>query len=240
MNTVRIQTTQNVDIEYELASLGDRILATLLDVLFQASYAIVGFVLMVLLEDVELVPGMSALLLILWLIPLMLYHFLFEWLNQGQTPGKRFMKIRVIRLDGQEPTVGNYLLRWLIRIVDTLFYGVPAMVSIVMTDHNQRIGDLAAHTTVIKLSPKTSFQDTLFEETEALYQPLYPQARFLKDEHARLIKEVLNEYEKSGNLEVLQAMYSKTIDILNMQNNEAQPLTFLRTILKDYNHFLNQ
>jgi uncharacterized RDD family membrane protein YckC len=105
MYTVRVRTTQNVVIDYPLAGLGDRILAFLNDALILAAYAGLCWLAF---DRLELVVDWITMLFIY--IPYLLYHLLFEIFMDGQSPEKRQRKIKVVRLDGTSPSIGNYLL----------------------------------------------------------------------------------------------------------------------------------
>ncbi|HLC82856.1 MAG TPA: RDD family protein, partial [Bacteroidia bacterium] len=145
MDNIKIQTTQNVDIEYELASIGDRILATLLDYLFFFGYTLLVFLFFGLLNsDLE----DYLWLLVLCFLPILLYDLLCETFFQGKSFGKMIMKIKVVKLDGTQAGFGAYLLRWLLRIIDTrIFSGGIALIAILANGKGQRIGDMAAGTT---------------------------------------------------------------------------------------------
>src|SRR5690606_30771905 len=114
MQTIRVHTTQNVSIQYPLASLGDRLLAYIIDqfILFFYAYAAI------LLLDKLLYTDNWWVFFLIAGVPLIFYSLAFELLMNGQSPGKMAMRIRVIRLDGTPPGVGNYLMRWVFRFVD--------------------------------------------------------------------------------------------------------------------------
>src|SRR5687767_1400562 len=149
MQTIRVRTTQNVFIEYPLASIGDRVLAYLVDLAFLTSYSIAVMVSLLALEIEE--DGWYLWLFLLTL-PWLFYSLLFEIFMNGQTPGKKFLKIQVVKLDGTPPSIGAYLLRWLFAVVDLLFYGVVAIVVIASGGKGQRLGDVVAGTSVVKLT----------------------------------------------------------------------------------------
>src|ERR1035437_251122 len=99
MENIKIQTTQNVDIEYELASIGDRILATLLDDLFFLTY----FLLILLIAALtKYVIFKSIAVISLLSLPILLYDLLCETFFQGKSFGKMIMKIKVVKLDGTQ------------------------------------------------------------------------------------------------------------------------------------------
>ena len=148
MDNISIHTTQNVDIEYQLASIGDRILATLLDYLLFLAYFL--FAALTKWELFDSIAIMSILVL-----PILFYDLICEVLFQGKSFGKMIMKIKVVMLDGTQANFGAYLLRWLLRIIDMrLFGGALALIAILINGKGQRIGDMAAGTTVIKMKQK--------------------------------------------------------------------------------------
>src|SRR5205809_1028494 len=80
------------------------------------------------------------------------YFAIFEWLWSGQTPGKRWLKLRVIREDGRPISFFEAMIRNLIRVIDFMvppFYSV-GLVSVFSTARDQRVGDLVAGTVVVR------------------------------------------------------------------------------------------
>src|SRR4051812_37112925 len=80
------------------------------------------------------------------------YFAVFEWIWRGQTPGKRWMKLRVIREDGRPISFYEAMIRNLLRLIDFMvppFYSV-GLVSVFATERDQRIGDLVAGTVVVR------------------------------------------------------------------------------------------
>lgn len=143
------------------------------------------------------------------LLPMALYHLLFEVLANGQSVGKMVMKIRVIRTDGSQPTLGNFLIRWLMRIVEfTLFRGLALLVFLII-GKGQRLGDLFAGTTVIRTRRRITLQDTVLQEIDPSYNPTYPQARNLTHRDVEIIKEALLYEKKNKNYLILEEAFVK-------------------------------
>ena len=232
MQTITVQTSQNIEIEYDLAGVGDRIVAYLIDFLIYIAYYIIIFYLM---QYAGKSGGYYYLLVAI--IPILLYQLLCEVFMNGQSIGKRVKNIRVISLDGNQPHIGQYLIRWLFRIIDTMMSsGLVAILSIALSPKGQRIGDMLAGTTVVRTTRKTNIDDTLFMETEDNYVVKYPESINLSDQDISLLKEVLNREVKhsyeSANLTMRAAIKVKSM--LNIQSGD-DPHELLEDIIRDYN-----
>jgi len=242
-NTIDITTTQNVTIEYDLAPLRERALALLLDL------AILGFgyYLFVLLvvwaagSDLEAEFGWLMLLILLPYAFFFLYNVLFEILNVGQTPGKMAMGVKVVRLDGKDPEWSDVLLRAVLHLVDTLFSaGIIGALLIKTSGKNQRLGDMAAHTTVIRIQGSRfqfRLQDILNIASLENYTPQYPQVRKLSERDMILIKTVLTrlqQYPNQAHEEVLEDLVSHLMPILEIEQRPANRVEFVKTLLRDY------
>ncbi|HSY75960.1 MAG TPA: RDD family protein, partial [Bacteroidia bacterium] len=230
---ITIETTQNVDIEYDIASVGDRIVANIIDTLIIVGYVIILMIIFFsIFRPNMFTPAMGVVLFILAL-PVFLYYLLCETFMNGQSFGKRAMKIKVIRMDGRQPTFGNYLVRWILRIVDN---GIVALIAVIASGKGQRLGDMAAGTCVIKIRTKEVIKNTAFEKVEEAYVPIFPEAMHLTDKDASTIKQVLNlsvtETEDVAAIETKLA--AKLKQHLNIHTSLGDA-DFLRTLLKDYN-----
>jgi len=143
---LRIATAEGLDLHLELAGLGSRFAARLVDLLLQVALLLLGLLASSLL-GADLAAGVAALVLFALLF---VYDVAFEVLGAGRTPGKRALALRVARADGRRVDLPASTIRNLIRALEglpTLY--VPAMVSILATARNQRLGDLAAATVVL-------------------------------------------------------------------------------------------
>jgi len=240
MNNVKVQTAQNVEINYEIASLGDRILAALIDYgVLIAHMLTIGIIVYVLnqldmQDDWLLIP-----LMILYLV-IIFYDLLCEMLMDGQSVGKKVMKIKVIKLDGTQPSFGSYFMRWILRIVDiVLFSPAVAMLVILINGRGQRLGDIAANTTVVKLTERIKFSETLFEEVDRQHNITYHEVSQLNDRDIETLKEVLQTTEKLEQAQA-QKLQERTKQVLEqkMSIKVTQPAReFLETIVKDYNAY---
>lgn len=156
--TLDIQTPENVAFGYQVAGIGSRFLATLLDtliiILLQVA-VLVAFLLILRAFNITLLEGglASWIYAVLGLVAFIFYwgyYIFFEMLWNGQTPGKRWTGLRVIRADGTPITLSESLIRNLARIVDMLpaAYGV-GIITMFIDRRSRRLGDLAAGTLVV-------------------------------------------------------------------------------------------
>ncbi len=158
-DVLKINTPENVTFDYDIAGIGSRFLAALVDTSLIGILQVVGVGLLILLatlfSDVDLLAGsLSAwILAILGLISFIFfwgYYIFFEILWNGQSPGKRWVGLRVIRVDGTPITASEAVIRNLVRIIDFLptAYGV-GVVTMFINANSRRVGDLAAGTIVV-------------------------------------------------------------------------------------------
>lgn len=231
MQTISVQTTQNVSIQYPVASLGDRILAYLLDRIILVVYvvAVIAFFVNINLE----VWWMYVIFLV---FPWFFYHLAFEIFMNGQSPGKRVMNIQVVRLDGTPPTIGDYVLRWIFSLVD--FYilsGAIAVIIVATNGKGQRLGDIVAGTSVVKLIvAKEITADEIFIAPSTNYIPVFPQVTRLESRDIELIRRALDANVEHGNIQPVLMVAEKIKMILNINPN-LPPAEFLYTVVKDYN-----
>jgi uncharacterized RDD family membrane protein YckC len=230
MQTVRVRTTQNVLIEYPVASIGDRVLGHLVDKLILIAYSFaVGAALMTMEVEIWYVW------FVLVVIPWMFYTLLFEILMNGQTPGKQFMKTRVVRLNGTPPSVGDYLMRWIFTFIDFIFFGAIALVAVAMGGKGQRIGDMVAGTSVVKLIEQREISaKEVFVTAEETHVPTFIQVTQLSDKDIELIQRALEVNRDHGNGQPVMVITEKIKTLLGIQT-DLPPVKFLYTIIKDYN-----
>jgi hypothetical protein len=132
-------------------------------------------------------------------------------------------------------------LRWLLRVVDiSLSSGGVAMLTILLNGKGQRLGDIAAGTTVIKLKEDVGLQDTIFTKITDAYQPVFAQAAELNDQDMAIVREVLNTGLEVESIEVGNNLEMKAKIVLEEKmriKSDLPPRAFLSTILRDYNYF---
>ncbi|MEQ8423252.1 MAG: RDD family protein [Cyclobacteriaceae bacterium] len=236
MHTIKVRTTQNVFIEYPIASLGDRILAFLLDRLILIAYSI--FLIALFINTELSTPWVWIVTLVM---PWLFYHLIFEIFMNGQSPGKRAMKIKVVRLDGTPPNIGNYLMRWIFSFIDYLILsGLIAFIVIAIGGKGQRLGDIAAGTAVVKLTEQREVTSKdIFVAADDSYVPTFNQVIQLTENDIELIQRALEVNRDHGNSQPVMVATERVKSLLGIQT-DLPPVKFLYTIIKDFNHITSQ
>lgn len=266
MKTKQINTTQNVTINFKLASVGQRLMAFILDNIIKISYVYLIYEVfsfkwlgVVMHNDYWSAKAVD----ILVFLPITVYTLISEILMNGQTLGKKVMSIKVIKEDGFKPSITDYIIRWFMRLVDfnffmlivvyafslgiakysglliTLFFfgKMVGFFLILITKNNQRIGDISANTIVVYLKDKTSFSETILEEISDKYQPTYANVIKLSDNDARIIKETFKKSSKTKDYKTLIKLRTKIEEVTGIKSQQKDDIDFINTVLKDYNYY---
>ena len=233
MDIINIDTSQYIDIELPIASIGERIVATIIDILFIG--CIIAFI--------AFVAGGSTNRWMMFLvsIPIALYSIISELAMNGQSWGKKIMKIKVVKLDGTPTTFSSYFLRWITRIIEIYgMFGSLALITIILNRKGQRLGDIAANTTVIRLLDK-SLNKTFYAQVPDNYTVVYPEVSLLSVNDIYTIQEVLELLRSKHITEQLLSLARKAhgaieqkMDVKANQKTEE----FFQTIIADFN-FIN-
>ena len=237
MRTIEITTTQNVTIEYELASVRERILAFGIDfVLIWILILVIQLVIVMVMPNQFMQVALMANIFIIF----MFYAPVMEIFGNGRSPGKRALGLRVVRVDGMEAAVADYLIRWTFRMVDIyLSLGSVASLLISSTHKAQRLGDFLANTTVIKVRQRghLGFNDILRIRSLENYVPVYPGIRMAAEADMLLVKNVLDRYASYPNAAhrvALKNMEEAMRRRLGLTQPTGDPVVFLRTLISDY------
>ncbi|HEY9636792.1 MAG TPA: RDD family protein [Coleofasciculaceae cyanobacterium] len=203
-NRVTLQTPESVELEFTLAGIGNRTYALLIDYIVLGLFLIGFFVVWAflsfqLLDVIQNMVGDTN-RVGLWLLAIQLliaffiyvgYFVVFEALWQGQTPGKRYVKIRVIRDDGRPVGLQQSTLRALLRPIDDVFF--LGVFLIALTKREKRLGDFVAGTLVIQEAQSVvSANFSISDQAQALASQLLIEAdvsRLLPEDFA-----VIREY----------------------------------------------
>lgn len=267
MPRIKIETTQNVILQTELASLGDRVVAAIIDYVILSLYTAACIYIMFDIwgreidsnGNIRLLDKQIAFLFVTQL-PSVFYFPLFEFFQNGKSLGKMVLNIQIVPLDGGRLNIGQVFVRNTFRLIDvwgirlflwaftvgggfnyfnTLPIPIIGILFIAFTKKEQRIGDMSAGTVVVKLRKRASLKDTVFHNVEENYKPVYTNVLMLSDYDVRAIKEAIMLAERYNNYK-----YAKELAIQvkkHLKISEKVPATsFLKTILKDYNYLANQ
>lgn len=234
MANTTIITGQYVQINQTPASVGERIIARLIDMVIIILYlfATISF-----FNKVPTLVLYQVCYLLFIILPAVCYSLLFEVFNHGQSIGKMIMNIRVVMADGSSPTFGAYLLRWLLYLIDFTITGGLGLIFILMTKKSQRIGDLAAGTMVIKLNDYRKIKVSLdeYSHLEANYHPVFPQAGDLSLEQINVIEKALRVDGKER-YNYISQLSGKIKELLGI-NTQLSDEKFLETLVKDYQYY---
>ena len=236
MQAVSVQTTQNIQLDYPLAGLGDRMLAYLIDVLILLGWLLFSTVIFSLAFNLN-----STALTILLFIPGFFYRLFAEIFFNGQTAGKNALNIKVIKLDGSTPSVGAYILRWLLEPVDFFLSGI-AVLFIILTKNGQRLGDILAGTTVVKMkkvSATNMRNKMVMNKVDEDYIPTHSEAAHLIDSEVQLIKSALSAFREDAARRPVELLENKLKEKYNIQSS-ATTVEFLYTLLRDHTYYVSR
>ncbi len=255
MATVQINTAFNVGLDFEIAAFHKRLLAYIIDFVILIIY--LHSMKYLLYDGLNLsMEGSAGFDILIISIPMLFYSLLTEVLMNGQTLGKKLMQIRVISLEGGEPTFGQFMLRWITKFyewpflfgyiysssfsiisyaITTCFLGIAVVIIILSTKKNQRLGDLAAGTVVVDAKTSMSINDTIFVNVNTNnYKVAYPEVMRLSDNDINTIKTVLTQAYKNNNHDICMRVEYKIKDVLKIES-KLSSIDFLEKLLEDYN-----
>ncbi len=235
MSELQINTTQNVKINFKAAEVGLRLLAFILDSLIKFAYIIIFSKLFGAFSGMDSWSqiGINTLLS----LPIIFYTLTLEALFQGQTLGKKALHIKVVKIDGYQATLSDYVVRWFFRIVDIYILGLGFFV-IISNKKHQRFGDMAAGTAVISLKDNITINHTIIEDLHDAYKPTYANVIKLSDNDARIIKDAFVSARASKDHATLNRLRNKIVEVVNIKEVKQKTTTeFIDVILKDYNYY---
>ncbi len=242
MANIKITTGQHVNVEQRMASVGDRIYAQILDTIFISIYFVIITTFVGMLASAAYFSkntSFLAAILFLAYLPIVIYHPVWEFFFNGASPGKKILKLQVVKIDGSAPSLGDYLTRWAMYLIECLIMPGIALLCIIFNKNGQRLGDLMAGTVVIKRDGYHEYYFDLsnFNYVNPGYKPYYPEAATLSMRQAEVIRQTLvnNNANKHYYIDLLSHTVRQYLNIppLANGNNEA----FLNTILNDYRFY---
>lgn len=238
METVGIDTTQNIRLELPVASIADRIVAHIIDYALYSGYFII---ISILIQILKAAGQTGTILYIILLSPLLLYDLVCELAFNGQNAGKRVMRIKVAMLDGSQPTFMSIFIRWAFRIADNvILFGAISTITIIINGKGQRLGDIAAGTAVIKLQKTQKVDDLGDFHVPENYTPVFAESVHLSENDFKIISEIIQYRKKSGETDaIFNAMVkakNKLKNKLGIQTQINAP-EFLQHLRNDYIYF---
>ena len=268
MAVIKIPTSFNIDLEFEIPEFYKRLFSLIIDILIEFFYYKIAIVILRSIAynfDFYSEDGLHnfwAIILLLFL-PIMVYHLVLEITMNGQSLGKKIMKLRVVNENGGRPSISQFIIRWLLRVSDVwivvlilvlmsgpqlgqdlestflvlaaLGFLIADIVLVVSTPKSQRLGDILAKTIVIRTNPKIDIEDTVFVAVADNYIPSFPQIMQLSDKDINAIKNILETARKKGDFNIAYTASEKIKAHLKIDSSMS-PFDFLDVLLKDYNY----
>ena len=238
MASISITTTQNVTIDHTLADFRQRLVAYFIDILIITAWIIIHSVIKsILFSDSGLGDAYFYVVIISFFS---FYTLLMEYFMNGQTPGKRAMNIRVVKLNGKEPEFMDYFIRWSLRFIEIyLSSGVLAAIMINTTNLNQRLADIIAGTVIVKINGNQviSSDDLLKISSQNNYEPSYPEVTIFSENDMLTIKKLVDRYlafDNESHRTLILETANKLSKKMGVTIKEKKPELFLKTVIRDY------
>jgi uncharacterized RDD family membrane protein YckC len=202
----------------------------------------------------------ATLLMFIVFSPFLFYSFLLEWLNKGQTIGKMAMGIKVVGIHGNEPSISQCAIRWMFLLVDEYLFILFIFVSeafyalvifspfvgclyIGISQRNQRVGDVAAGTYLVKSNETVhSIFDTIYGYNlnhKKEYTPQFVEIVKFSDKDMTTIKNLLEKSELHFNDKLARKVAIHVKKTLNIES-QLNDYQFLKQLLQDYNFLVLQ
>lgn len=251
MRTIEFESAQNVKIEYELASVGQRTAAAFIDFfMFVIYYFIFGMVFGFTGFFQAEYGTFLFVQLLLMKLPWIFYHPVIEYLTHGQSLGKYILGIRVVTVSGERPGLREVFTRWIFRgdfvwisadFIALFWFGIGIMGVLYAgtSERRQRMGDVMANTVVIKnkSSIRYTLKDVLAIKNQENYTPEYPNAIQFTDEDMLLIKNTIQRLRSSPTPETKKfaiELADESARLLGLPETPEKRMKFLQTLLQDY------
>jgi uncharacterized RDD family membrane protein YckC len=267
MPILKVQTAQNVQINYELGNLGLRLVAGILDLLTVALYIFLAQFMLGAILSIDLFGNdLGILFFLVIVLPSILYLPVAEYFWDGRTVGKYLLKLKVVKTDGTAPSLGDYILRWLLRTVDVklgflLIFFIPSSptssaqetfmiwVMILMIIPLPIIGIISMATSKLTQRVGDRIANTVVIHKRKLYSLSDTLLRATEEDYQPVYTNVLNLRDKDIYIikEALENLERNgDYQYINSLAEKARsildikdnrkPVDLLKTLLRDYDH----
>ena len=241
MANVKITTGQYVTVEQKVASVSDRVYAQMLDWVFIWGYSFIASFVTLFFSMANTSQSETAVIIVVFalLLPIIFYHPIFEYFFNGASPGKKILKLKVIHKDGSSPTLGSYLMRWIMYLVECLMLPGIGLLCILFSKNCQRLGDMMAGTVVIKNNARVLHNVGLeqFGFVNDRYVPVYQESARLSLRQVDVIRNtlMLNNSNRSYYINELSKKVMSFLKIPPLINNDNE--MFLSIVFNDYCYY---
>lgn len=264
MAVIKVPTSFNINVEFEIPEFYRRLVALLIDILLQYFYLRIAIEIFRSIAsgqnflDRDTGYNLQAIGILL-ILPILVYHIVLEITMNGQSIGKKIMSLQVVNENGGRASISQFLIRWLLRdiwflfllgaglqggartaesvflILTVLAYFITEIVLVVSSKKGQRIGDILAKTILIRTNRQASIEETVFQDVADTYSPSFPVIMQLSDRDINAIKTILETARKKGDIGMAAAASEKIKAHLKIETS-LSPFEFLDILLMDYNY----
>ncbi|MDR1742919.1 MAG: RDD family protein [Dysgonamonadaceae bacterium] len=246
MSRLYITTTQNVPLFFTPASVGERMLGYLADMIIKFSYLVSMYYLLKytgvknIVDTWDTWSAMAFVFVVL--IPVIFYSLACESLMEGRTFGKMLMKTRVVKIDGYQASPADYFIRWIFRLIDMDAGYIAGLLSMLLSKHTQRLGDMAAGTAVITEKSKYNISHTILMDVGKDYQPAFSRAQILRfsDNDMRIVKENMMDALKNSDAHLMSRLCAKIESVMQTENPLPSQQEYIAKVIEDYNYYTGE
>ncbi len=237
MRTLEIVTAQNVTIDYNLANIGERGTAFIMDLIFIGVMVLVSTIVLTYILPIQYVKSVTY---VVGFCVFAFYSLISDISASGQTWGKKLNGLKVVKINGTEARMSDYLVRWAFRSVDIyLSFSTLGIIMINSTMKSQRLGDMLANTTVVKLKPERKLTLANIEslKTKSTHIIQYKEVVHMNEKEMLILKSALDQSRDNPNQaheEALEMLSTVLQERLHIHNREKSSREFIQKLINDY------
>jgi uncharacterized RDD family membrane protein YckC len=239
MAKIEVPTTQKVFIQYETAGFLWRFIASLIDKSVISLFFLLLGLFILPMFDLESDTAFIIVFVICLLI-IAFYTLVIEVVTNGQSIGKKLVGIQVIKLSGEALDMNDYLVRWAYRFVDFTISGFAlGSMAVFISEKNQRIGDMIANTTVVRLrhDKPVKLDDLQILPDKQTYVPRFPLVVRYSDEEMLAIKNLLIRHQQFPNDTYRNLIHETSYKLhqqMGLDVTTRDDVQFLKEIISEY------